>query len=112
VFILRKTGRRWLATLFLASPVREVMATWLLALIMLAALVVLPSKDDERDAPSWSVTGRPLTHREMQQSATKAMLPCEDEADDEMADDEIVENEGNPVIVHAPTRPAPDFEEC
>ena len=107
MFTLRKTGLRWLATLFLASSVREVMVAWLLALIMLVGLVVLPSQHDERGAPSLSVPVRPLTHRGMQQSATKAMLPCEDEADEEIAD-----HEGDHEIVHARIHPGPDFEEC
>ena len=105
MFTLRKAGLRWLTMLSLASSVREVIAAWLLPLVLLLALVGLPSRPDETGAPSLAVAVRPLPHQGTPQ--TQATLPCEDEADDDIA-----ENQGDAEVVHARTHPASDFEEC
>ena len=103
---LRNEFRR-LAALFLASSTREVMAAWLLPFIMLGGVVVLPSQHDESGASSFAAAVRPLT-RGMQQSATTAMLPCEDEAGEEPAD-----SAAEPEILHARTpHPALGCGEC
>jgi hypothetical protein len=49
------------------------------------------------------VAVRPLPR----QRATEARLPCEDEADEDIAD-----NQSGAEVVHARTYPDPDFEEC
>ncbi len=103
-----KAGLQWLATLAVANSVREVIAAWLLPLVLLLVLVGPPSPPHETGAPNLSVAVGPLPQGGMLPSAIQARLACEEEE----ADEQTADKQKDAKIVRARAHPASDFDEC